>query len=395
MCSPNIPEYLARIVSCNGICHVSKVWAIGFLCATFMFLPPKINSNSVVVAASFMNGDSSTSIHQDARQRFFDEYPKAYEILSSPFRNFVAKGHVKEELADIPDDAPGKASGDYDHASWKDVAKFSRITRDADFTFYIEGNSIQYEFCNAANSLDKHHPTKSVNCYTTSYCFILVKQAGRKEYVIIQHTDQEKNMGRAKLSTDVFAKNYAEAAFIMYGSPGNLLLNEKDCRIDSVRYVDASDGKLVAMEFTGLSKNFWYKRGHAVFDTSRNWAITEFELLEDFTEPYGRTIHCKVEYGDESSNSLVFPKKVDREMIYTTSGKAEQLRHEVATFTVAEPDAVPKGQFALSAYGLPDIPLKGPQSRLNIHLWIALSALIVLVLIFIWRQYRKKMILGK
>jgi hypothetical protein len=315
--------------------------------------------------ASFFSEDLSTAKHREAKQRFLEEYPKAFERLSSPFRNFLAKGHVKEEIADIPKNAQGKAPYDNDQVPWENVAKIAKDKLNADFTFYFEGESVQFELCYAANMVDSFHPSKRVRCTTPSYYFVLEKQTGSKEYVIVQHTAEKEFVKKAHVITDVQAKFYAEAAFNMYGTPGNLLLSEKDCKIDSIRYVDAENENMVAVEFTGLSKDFWYKRGRAVFDSSRNWALTEYELHEEFPDPYGRTMLCKVEYGDWNSNQLVFPKKVDRQEVYTTSGKATQLRHEVATFTVANPDVVPKGQFSLSAYGLPDIPPTGQPSSLN------------------------------
>ena len=305
------------------------------------------------------DGSSGAERVVDVEQWFRDEYPEALKNLAKPIDNIEVEGRHSERYARMTADEIQQLAIQRPVA-WRDVADTSEVNRDFDFTFRVKGGLVAAEMDFASYENPEWRSAKEVLCTTEENTFVLEMPRAKTEYLICQHTDEPKALRKNQLISQVTVMRESCAAYVMCDVPVSDLLDEEECRIVKAELLarDSGDtGQLVQIEFRALGDSY-YESGRVVLDPAIGWAITEYEVREPNPGSV-RTIHGQVSYKPWIDEDLVFPRSLLRDMRYDKKDGGVYLRRETTLFNHASTGGVEDHEFALSAFGLPDLPASG------------------------------------
>lgn len=158
------------------------------------------------------------------------------------------------------------------------------------------------------------------------------------------------------------------------------LIKMKGFRITGAGQVARGDERDVEIRFSLAEEKLPIRQGRLVFAMRCDWALTDYEIIPVSKEGGELRLTRTTEYrrGDDST---IVPTKVTLIDSIVSQGKSEP-ESTVMTIDDISYSPPPEGRFSLTAFNLPDIPLRPTPrasffSLLNPILWVGIAAAII------------------
>lgn len=319
--------------------------------------------STLLLAMLHALGTPPTEASEDVEARWRREYPRAAAVLEKTARSFLAKG------------------------------KFShRIPHGGDETYTTENLTVASSgdkklFIRDQRFLDQpNHPRKPLGsdvwCKTPDYVFVLNKETPKDPYIIIY------NSIKFKRDTDFYI-NYSSYC----GSETTYMQKSLIERMQSPSFVlraaeslqdEDGDGELVRIDYSYDHDDAPASESGSVYlDPQRNWAIRRVDILNTATMVTGKEDTLKVDIEidyQQVGDGVFFPRRVEG---YYKTKYPDGYQHDILELSQIQVGDVPDKIFKLSAYGLPDVPLKPKKAESSLFslrnplFWVALVVAVV------------------
>ena len=269
-------------------------------------------------------------------------------------RFLKAVPQTAKKLAQMSFRAKCVISGDYEPITDTGRADLIRLKLDPDKPTVIERNFSIRGACTVESGTDKRG-FEYVLSKNDDYAFRIVRSAGVESFAIevLEQLDQRisnPNLEQKIQRAQGEARGFALGTWYFFGEPVSTVIESPSFKLQRVYAVRQNDANLVRIDFDYLhpddmSKNYW--DAFMVCDPDRHWAVKEYGA----SGPIEGGLHRVTNTFGELLNGFPIAEKVTRRI----TGKAyTSFAHRfVTTIEVTNKD-VPKAEFYLSHYGLPE-----------------------------------------
>jgi hypothetical protein len=285
----------------------------------------------VVLLAAILSaqGGSRAGSAQDLEAKWRREYPRAAARLESAAQNFLARGAVKWRVSH----GETITTGELTVASSGDKRLFAR-----------GGRTIE------SATIPKRVYVSDVRCRTPDYVFVLTKQLPTDPYVISSYAEKnESDTVEFFLLFDRYVRSattYAAKSFLQRMQSPSFVVKD-------VRSTKEGASEVVRVDYTFGGEDA-SESGAVYLDPDRNWAIRKVDITKNDKRFVPVKIESSVDY-QEIRAGVFFPNRMDSFAKTPRTDAFEHVHIELTQITVGD---VPGEIFKLTAYGLPDIPLK-------------------------------------
>ena len=309
----------------------------------------------VVMLASIPLGVGTTvGTTEDVETRWRREYPKASDEREAIAREFVAKGNFSFRWFDgsttTTKDLTVAASNDK-----RLIVRGHRLTETPRMPTLIENSDVL--------------------CQTKEYEFSLVKKPTSESYIISSYQDYKQD---DESNFQYNYKMFARSSTVYYGIPFLRRMNDSSFVLKSINafFQGGVETVRINYEFDG---KYSFETGEVDLDPGKQWAIRRVDVNcrnKKKSPPYH--LESTVDY-DTTDGLRYFPRRME---YFGRTPKPEVFEHAILELKDTKLDRVPDEIFRLTAYGLPEVPLR-PTARIsaftwrNPVLWLALIAAVV------------------
>jgi hypothetical protein len=221
-------------------------------------------------------------------------------------------------------------------------------------------------------------PYKSiVRCRTPDRAFVLNKQSPADPYVIVSLSEKFES---EEITFYDSYDMYARCATVYMQKSLLARMQAPSFVAKKVTSVAAESGELVRIDYDIEEEHAW-QSGSVQLDPKLNWAIRKAEVSSKHkTESDSYEFTCKVNY-EKVGDGLFFPNRMEFFGRTPKPGIYEHALLELSRIKAGDP---PDQIFKLSAFGLPDIPLRPApvSSAFSFHSPLFWGALITAVVSF-------------
>lgn len=307
---------------------------------------------AVLLASMLVAGDGLAKESGNLKARWQREYPRAAAEWEAVSRNFIAKGSYMFRY--------GK--GDIEAA--------------ADFTV-ASSNDKRLYILDKRTFADRKSPDSPVPrdtlvaCETAEYAFELTKPAGTDSYRVEGH-------GPYKGESDVLFQFYFQTAATSATVFGGISLlermNHPSFILKSIETLKQDTVELVRLTYSYEEERV-RESGTVDLDPGKNWAIRRVEIQSRHKKD-GDSVKLSVDVGYETvDDTRHFPRRIET---FQRFEPPDVYQHTVVSYRNIKLGSVPDEIFRLSAYGIPDIPLRAKRRSIftwrNPFLWLSLAA---------------------
>jgi len=266
---------------------------------------------------------------EDLEARWRREYPRAAAELETATQSFLAKGVVTWRVGHgetvTTNELTVASSGDK-----KLVAREGRTLESA--------------------KLPKEVYESDVRCQTPDYGFVLRKQSPTDPYIIVSYAEKsESDAADFFLIYDVYARistMYMQKTLLQRMQSPSFVVKE-------VKSSREGASEVVRIDYTYDGEKAT-ESGAVYLDPNRNWAIRKVDITKSAKGPVPVDFKSVVDY-EQIRAGVFFVKRMDFFARTPRPDVYEHVHLELSQITVGD---VPSKIFKLTAYGLPDIPLK-------------------------------------
>ncbi|MFI5457734.1 MAG: hypothetical protein ACHRXM_20015 [Isosphaerales bacterium] len=284
----------------------------------------------LLLAILSAQGGARAGTTEDLEAKWRREYPRAAAELESATQNFLAKGAVTWRIGSgetlTTNELTVASSGDK-----KLIVRDGRTLESAKF--------------------QKRPYESDVRCQTPDYGFVLRKQTRTDPYIIVSYADKlESDAVQFSLIYDVYARistMYMQKTLLQRMQSPSFVVKE-------VKTSREGGSEVVRIDYTYNGEKA-AESGAVYLDPNRNWAIRKVDITKSANGVAPVKFESVVDY-QETRDSVFFPKRMDFIARTPRPDVYEHVHLELSQITVG--DVVPAETFKLTAYGLPDIPLK-------------------------------------
>ena len=298
---------------------------------------------------------------KDLEARWRNEYPAAAKTWSAVMANFVAEGRFSY------------------HANDRSITTIDALTVAAlsGQRLYIRDQVKERE---ANRETTKVEP--GVSCRTPEVKFGLRKLEPSDRYLLVYH---DKNDEDRESTFSYWYQKYVTNATNYYGRSFLERMLDPTFSLTAIEAAQRDGAELVRIHYTYENK-YVFETGHVDLEPGKNWGIRSVDMTTKNKGKWGPSIYKQEVTYREVAPGRYFPCHMESNEPNPT--EPEIFERAIVDFDKVELGAAIPEMFRLSAYGLPDLPLR-PQPRMSIFtlrnpvLWFALASTVV-CLVGLW-----------
>jgi hypothetical protein len=192
---------------------------------------------------------------------------------------------------------------------------------------------------------------------TPRHAFRLTRQMASQPYVVEAFVEPE-NWPTLELQFKVLSDEYIQSAYKFSRKTLLEMLDDPTFVLKSISRVDKGPERYVRVDYA-MGEGDTAESGKVLLDPRREWAIREFDVkkmvaLSADKVVQERTQHGEIGYAD-LSGGVIFPNTIH---VVRRTPKPDAYEEIKLDFKEIQIGDVPDNRFALTAFGLPDIPLR-------------------------------------
>ena len=310
--------------------------------------------------------------HNDLGTRWRREYPAAANELEKIASSFTAKGAYTFNYfngdVSITRDFTIASSGDR-----------RLITRDG----------IDY----VAKEQGKKFVPPDVNCIKPDLVFRLKRQVAGGPFTLAGIAGRERDDDN---EFNITYNRVARGATVYIGRSLLFRMQSSSFVMKSIESLMEGGSEIVRVEYAWEDENS-SEFGSVFLEPQRKWAIRRVEITSTYKKdsiPTPVSFRCEVRYRD-FADGRSFPSHADFKTKIPVSGALEHVIVDLEEIKLGD---VPDQIFKLSAYGLPDVPLRPARQATafsfhNPWLWVSFATAVVsFALLWIMRDRRGRVV---
>jgi len=313
-----------------------------------------LNLTSILLVSLVIN-ESPSGSSRDLEAKWRREYPVAVKAWDAVMGNFVAEGRFSFH--------------------WNEG---STTVIDALTVAALEERKVYIEnrMRRLSTNPNENRDAPGVSCQTPEYKFGLKKDRSSGRYLLVNY---EKNEEDDEANFNYWYQRYVNNATHYYGRSFLQRMLDPSFSLKSIVSLKRDGEDLVRIEYACDGK-YVTEAGHVDLDPNKNWGIRSVDMIATSKKNWPpASFKDEVAYR-EVTDGRFFPCHME-------SNEHDSGHPEIYERTITDLDRITLGGatpdlFRLSAYGLPDLPLR-PQKRASIFtfqnpvLWLALAATVV------------------
>jgi len=273
--------------------------------------------------------------------------------------------------------------GDYESISAQKRAEFVAAGRDPDAPRTEEWRvTISGE--NTLEAASPRPPAEVVKACNADYGFSIGRARKDATFTIggLEQITDRRNLSEKMRDVVDYSRSFAISNWFINDEPLDRLVESSTFKLIDAEEIEWKGIKAVRVTFERPDKQhvlFDFGPSYLICDTSRHWAILEYELKVGPTSIH----HVELDFG-EAINGFPIPKKSFRRSFGTQD--AESIRRTICDIEVLR-TSIPDSEFRLSHYGLPE-PVFSAPSRGG-WLWYLAGGIALIAFGFLIRRRRR------
>ena len=268
----------------------------------------------------------------------------------------------------------------------------------ADFTYYVSGNSFQYELRYDKKHRIPSYPDGHVYSVKDGSAFRLEYVSAGDQYLIATYGTEKKLVVQQSYNADARIKRFLFAPFQAEMLAPAEAVTKSSFVLKSAKTVMENGRETVEIVATWkIDPDYWkgarLESARMTFVPSLDWAMIKWHLImqisADGKDQGTEERTATIQYTSAETNGSFYPREIQFRVKSQTPGKPDFVAQESVKIESFEVGVVSEDQFSPAAYGLPDYLKSQLAWYQKMWFWIVMLNVLALIAV-VWYLLRRR-----